>query len=88
MTAFISTAPLTSVPPKRPMVFTTRGQIHQGSPFSSISKEGVANMKVGYWKRRWRYTLRLRGSEGENLIPWPSGRRTTWTSWDTMSTTI
>ena len=30
-----------SVPPNRPMVFTTRGQIHQGVPSSSISITGL-----------------------------------------------
>ena len=83
--ALHSTAPLMSVPPNRPMVLTTRGAIHQGLPSSSISNWGVPNIKVGYWKRRWRAMLRLRGSEKEYFMP--SLSRTTWASWVTMSTT-
>ena len=75
-----------SVPPNRPMVLMIRGAIHQGWPSSSISNWGVESMKVGYWKRRWRMILRLRGSEKEYFIPSSSGRRTTLASWVTMST--
>ena len=85
--ALHSTAPSMSVPPNNPMVLTTLGAIHQGLPSSSISNRGVENMNVGYWNRRWRRMFRFRGSEKEYFIPCPSGRRTTWASWVTMSTT-